>query len=50
MKLKKLFDFCISQGIEKDPRGSSLVKKLLLEEKKRYEKLSDEEKEDFDKE
>ncbi|MCB4792608.1 MAG: NGG1p interacting factor NIF3 [Elusimicrobia bacterium] len=50
MKLKNLFEFFIQQGIAKDPRGSIRVKGLLDENKLKFEKLRDEEKEDFDKE
>ncbi len=48
MKLKKLFEFFIQQGLKKDPRGAEEVKKLLAEKKSDYEKLSLDEKEFFD--
>lgn len=48
MKLKDLFNFVIEQGMRKDPRGETAVRALLAEEKERYEKLSAEEKADFD--
>ena len=48
MKLKELFEFFIEQGMEKDPRDKRAVKALLKEEKDKYEKMSEEEKKDFD--
>lgn len=48
MKLKDLFNFIIEQGMRKDPRGEAAVRELLTEEKERYNKLSDEEKADYD--
>ncbi len=48
MKLKDLYKFVIEVGMKKDPRGYSTVEKFLKEEKKKYEKLQDEEKKDFD--
>ncbi len=48
MKLRELFEFFVEQGISKDPRGIEAVNGLLTEEKKKFEKLSDEEKKDYD--
>ena len=48
MKLNKLFEFFIQQGIKKDPRGADEIKKLLAEKKAEYDKLSTEDKEFFD--
>ena len=48
MKLNKLFEFFIQQGIRKDPRGADQVKRLLDERKADYDKLTKEEKEFFD--
>jgi hypothetical protein len=48
MKLNKLFDFFIEQGIEKDPRGKKAVVALLKEEKEKFDKLSEGEKKDYD--
>jgi len=48
MKLNKLFEFFVQQGIRKDPRGIEGVKRLLDEKKADCEKLSKEEKEFFD--
>ncbi|MGB9749319.1 MAG: NGG1p interacting factor NIF3 [Caldisericia bacterium] len=50
MKLKEIYEFFISSGIKNDPRGEKEVKDLLIERKKEYEKMSNEEKEYFDKE
>ncbi len=50
MKLKEIYEFFISSGIKNDPRGDKEVKDLLIERKKEYEKMSNEEKEYFDKE
>ena len=44
MKLRELFEFFVEQGISKDPRGIEAVDGVLTEEKKKFEKLSDEEK------
>jgi len=48
MKLKDLYQKAIEIGIKSDLRGEEEVKKILEEEKKKYEKLSDREKEYFD--
>jgi hypothetical protein len=48
MNFKQFYDFCIRQGISKDPRGEGEVKRLLKEAAEKFEKLSGEEKEDFD--
>jgi len=50
MKLKEIYEFFISSGIKNDPRGEKEVKDLLNERKKEYEKMSNEEREFFDKE
>lgn len=50
MKLKEIYELFISTGIKNDPRGEKEVNDLLNERKKEYNKLSDEEKEYFDKE
>ncbi len=50
MKLKEIYELFISTGIKNDPRGEKDVNDLLNERKKEYNKLSDEEKEYFDKE
>ncbi|MHB9155094.1 MAG: NGG1p interacting factor NIF3 [Endomicrobiales bacterium] len=48
MKLRDLFHFVIEQGIARDPRGAESVRQSLSEEKSRYDRLTAEEKEDFD--
>lgn len=48
MKLKELFECFVEQGIRKDPRGASQVRKLLKENKDKYEKLPQDEKGDYD--
>lgn len=50
MKLKEIYELFISTGIKNDPRGEKEVNDLLNERKKEYNKLSDEDKEYFDKE
>ncbi|MFH2138458.1 MAG: NGG1p interacting factor NIF3 [Candidatus Omnitrophota bacterium] len=48
MKLKKLYDLIVEKGIDQDPRGKAKVVKELVRTKKQFEKLSDQEKEEFD--
>jgi len=48
MKLKRLFECCIEQGIRQDPRGADAVRVSLKECKEEYDKLPAEKKEDFD--
>jgi len=48
MKLRELFEFFIDQGIEKDPRGKKAVRVLLKEERQKFDKLSEQEKQEFD--
>jgi len=50
MKLKEIYKLFIDLGIKNDPRGEKEVKEILNDRKKEYEKLSNEEKEYFDKE
>jgi len=50
MKLSDIYNFVITRGIAYDPRGKDAVKKQLDTIKKKYEKLSAEEKKEFDKE
>jgi len=50
MKLSKIYETAVKTGIENDPRGREAVKKLLEQEKKKYEELKDDEKRDYDKE
>ena len=48
MRLKEIFQLAIKMGIEADFRGREGVMKVLERKKKRYEKLSQKEKELFD--
>jgi hypothetical protein len=48
MKLKRFFDFLVEQGIQQDPRGAGAVRESIEKNKKEYEELSGEKKEDFD--
>lgn len=48
MTVKEIFDLGIKLGVANDPRGSQGVKKHLAREKKKYESLSDKEKDYFD--
>lgn len=49
MKTKEIYNLAISKGIEADFRGGKGVEKFLQRKKKKYEKLSEKEKEAFDK-
>ena len=48
MKLKEIYELAVKMGMESDPRGKEQVLKALEKEKKRYEKLSEKEKEEYD--
>jgi putative NIF3 family GTP cyclohydrolase 1 type 2 len=48
MKLERLYKKAIEVGIDNDLRGKSEIKKILKEEKERYDKLKDDEKEFYD--
>lgn len=48
MTTKQIFDLAIKMGIEADLRGKTAVQKMLKRKKEQYEKLSKEEKEEFD--
>ena len=50
MKINEIFNLAIEMGIEADFRGKEGVKKFLGRKKEKYEKLSEKEKEEFDKE
>jgi len=49
LKLSDIYNSVITRGIAYDPRGKDAVKKQLQTIKKKYEKLSPEEKKEFDK-
>lgn len=48
MKMKEIYGLAIRMGMEADPRGKRFVQRELRKTKKKYEKMNDEEKEDFD--
>ncbi len=50
MKINEIYNLAIQMGIEADFRGKEGVAKFLERKKKKYEKLEDKEKEEFDKE
>ncbi|MHB1391104.1 MAG: NGG1p interacting factor NIF3 [Thermoleophilia bacterium] len=48
MKLGEIYNFAVTMGIKADPRGKRGVGKLLAKKQAAYDKLSAEEKEDYD--
>ena len=50
MKIQEIYDLAIKMGIDSDLRGREAVEKNLKRKKEKYEKLSTEEKEEFDSE
>lgn len=50
MKINEIYNLAIQMGIEADFRGKEGVEKFLERKRKKYEKLPDKEKEEFDKE
>ncbi len=50
MKLSKIYELVVKEGIAVDPRGEELVSKNLANAKKQYEELKEKEKAIFDKE
>lgn len=48
MQLKQIYDLVVKFGIEEDPRGREIIEKELALVKEKYEKLSEEEKKEFD--
>jgi len=48
MKIKEIYNLAINKGIEADFRERERVEKFLERKRKKYEKLSEEEKRDFD--
>lgn len=50
MTTKQIYELAVKMGIEADLRGKEKVKKYLAKAKKNYEKMSKEEKEEFDQE
>lgn len=50
MTIQQIYELAIKLGVENDLRGKEAVKKYLLRQEEKFEKLSKEEKKDFDKE
>ena len=48
MKIKEIYNLAVKMGIEADLRGKETVERYLVGRKEKYEKLSAEEKADFD--
>jgi putative NIF3 family GTP cyclohydrolase 1 type 2 len=48
MKIEEIYNLAIQKGIEADFRGKEEIEKLLKRRKDKFEKLSDEEKKEFD--
>jgi putative NIF3 family GTP cyclohydrolase 1 type 2 len=50
MTIKQIYNLAISEGIKNDLRGAGRVKEILKRINKKYENLTEEQKEDFDEE
>lgn len=50
MKIKEIYNLAIKIGIEADFRGREAIENLLARKRKKFEKLSEREKQEFDKE
>ncbi|MCL5432931.1 MAG: NGG1p interacting factor NIF3 [Patescibacteria group bacterium] len=50
MTIQEIYDLAIQMGIKADPRGVSLIKKILERNKKAYQELKEKDKKYFDKE
>ncbi|MAG29160.1 NGG1p interacting factor NIF3 [bacterium] len=50
MTIKQIYNLAVSEGIKHDLRGSSRVREILKRINTKYEKFSDEQKEEFDEE
>ena len=48
MKLRKLYETVVAQGIEADPRGKKAVQKILKKKNESYKRMKKEDKEFFD--
>ncbi|MBI2054420.1 MAG: NGG1p interacting factor NIF3 [Candidatus Staskawiczbacteria bacterium] len=48
MTIKEIYNLAVKMGIASDFRGGDFINKLLLKKKEKYQKLSEEEKSDFD--
>ena len=50
MQIKEIYNLAIKMGIDADFRDNKVIEEILGRKKEKYEKLSEEEKQDFDKE
>lgn len=50
MTINQIYSLAVSEGIRHDLRGASRVREILKRAKEKYEKLSDEQKQEFDQE
>lgn len=50
MKLREIYHLAVSMGMEADPRGLERVRKVLDDEKKKYDQMKEDEKKEFDQE
>ncbi|MGB9803137.1 NGG1p interacting factor NIF3 [Desulfofundulus sp.] len=48
MKIREIYELAVAKGMQNDPRGLEAVQKFLAREKEKYEKMKDEEKEEYD--
>ncbi|MDQ0287424.1 putative NIF3 family GTP cyclohydrolase 1 type 2 [Desulfofundulus luciae] len=48
MKIREIYELAIAKGMENDPRGLEAVQKFLAREKEKYEKMKEDEKEEYD--
>ncbi|NHM26078.1 NGG1p interacting factor NIF3 [Desulfofundulus sp. TPOSR] len=48
MKIREIYELAIAKGMESDPRGLEAVQKFLAREKEKYEKMKEDEKEEYD--
>lgn len=48
MKIREIYELAVRMGIEKDPRGSADIKRILERNRERYEDMSEKEQEFFD--
>lgn len=48
MKLSEIYEIAINKGIENDPRGKAEIERVLAKAKEAFDKLKDDEKDEFD--
>ncbi|AGL01171.1 hypothetical protein [Desulfoscipio gibsoniae] len=48
MKISEIYQYVVTRGMERDPRGSEAVTRQLSQAKKQYDDLKEDEKKDFD--